>query len=108
MHCVYTQTNGELRIFFNDNGYEQREEYDAIINVMWVKDTVVKLRGAHGKFTKQSMLAAYQACEKLGATHVIADRAKGRKLPFADLVETGEYENVWQVNLLDLKAKGLI
>lgn len=108
MHCHYTATAGELRLYDQANGYQTRQDYRAIINVLWLSDSKVMLRGAHGKLTKSVMRAAVTTLYQAGARTVIANRAKGHVLPLATCIEEGDFMDTWQLDLQSLKKMGVM
>lgn len=108
MYCHYTQTAAELRIYADGNGYAERRDYDAIINVVWIDDATVLLRGAKGTLGCAAVLAVLQTLRRAGAHTLIVNRAKGRVMPFGVRTATREHEDTWRIDLLDLQQRGLI
>lgn len=104
----YAHVSGEMRVFSDADGYKNRVQYDAIVSVLWLTQTLAQLQGAHGRFNQRSILATYETMLQRGAERLMIKRAKGRKLPYGELIETGAAEDTYLVNLLDLQQRGLI
>lgn len=108
MFIHYTPTAGELRLYEAGDGYAGRTDYVAIVNIVWLADNAVMLRGMCGKLGRKALLAGFQRLYDLGAETIIATRAKGRRLPFGWRTISGEQEDTWQIDLADLQRRGLL
>jgi hypothetical protein len=99
IECHLTHLVDELRIYPRHDGYAERDDYLAIVTVVWLSDTRVMLRGAKGIMCKKSLLACFSTLRKSGAKSVELTRKAGKRMPFAKLIAEGEHENTWEINL---------
>jgi hypothetical protein len=99
IECRLTHLIDEIRIYHDHDGYVEKADYLAIVTVVWLSDIKVMLRGAKGEFSKRSFLALLRTLRKAGALTAVMTRTKGKRMPFAKLVEGGEYENTWEIKL---------
>jgi hypothetical protein len=104
----YAHTTGKLRVYSSPDGYKNRDEYDAIIEAMWLTQTMVQLQAGHGELKKQALLAIATELFKRGAERVLIQRAKGKRMPWGEMIESTDREDTYLVNLLEMRHRGLI
>jgi len=108
VHIHYAHTTGKLRVYDQQNGYTDRLEYAAIIEALWISQSMVQLQAAKGDINKRAILAIFGKLFGMGAERVLIQRAKGRRMPYGTLIESGEHEDTYLVNLLELNYRGLL
>lgn len=108
MICHYTHLVSEIRSYPTIDGYANKEEYQANVNVVWVSDTKVILRGANGKLCRRTLIACFILLWNLGAETIVLTRATGKLMPFGKIVAYGKHENTWEIDLTTLKDRGII
>ncbi len=106
--CHYTHLVSEIRSYSSTDGYLNKDDYLAIVNVVWESDRKVILRGANGKICRGTLLACFTILWNLGAELISLTRAAKRRMPFGTVVEYGEKENRWEIDLTTLKEINLI
>ena len=108
MICHYTHLVSEIRSYKTIDGYENKEEYQAIVNVVWLSDIKVMLRGANGKICRRTLIACFSVLWSLGAELIVLTRAAGKRMPFGKIIEKGRYEDTWEIDLSALKTRNFI
>lgn len=103
----YSELTGSIRIYEGEDGYENRDDYEGIVSVLWLTDTRVMLFGANGKIDKRALLSIFATLHKRGAKEIDLTRATGRRMPFATLVEEFARESLWRIDLDDLYNRGI-
>lgn len=104
----YAHTTGKLRIYRSPDGYKNRAEYDAIVEALWITQSMVQLQAGHGDLNKRALLAIGTELFKRGAERVLIQRAKGRSMPWGVIIESNDQEDTYLVNLLEMRHRGLI
>lgn len=104
----YAHTTGKLRVYNSPDGYQNRAEYDAIVEALWITQSMVQLQAGHGDLSKRALLAIASRLFKLGCERVLIQRAAGRGMPWGTLTHQEDGLDTYLVNLLDLRDKGLI
>jgi len=108
MICHYTHLVSEIRSYPTADGYADKEAYQAIVNVVWISDIKVILRGANGKICRRTLIACFSLLWNLGAELIVLTRATGKRMPFGKIVEYGAHEDSWEIDLTALKELNLI
>jgi hypothetical protein len=99
--CHLTHLVDEIRSYIGGDGYENRDDYAAIVNVVWLSDSKVMLRGANGKVSRNTLLSCFDTLKAAGAKTAILTRKTGKRMPFAKLIVEGEHENTWEIDLYE-------
>lgn len=108
IHVEYVDTTGRLKVYDTPDGYANRDEYRAVIQVLWITTTLVQLQDAKGELSKRALLKISQRLFDKGAEQVQIQRAKGRIMPWGELIESTDTEDTYLVNLLEMRHRGLI
>lgn len=104
----YAHTTGKLRVYSSPDGYKNRVEYDAIVEALWITQSMVQLQAGKGHLTKRALLAIAETLYRHGAERVLIQRAKGRSMPWGKLTHSDEHEDTYLVDLLEMRDRGLI
>ena len=100
----YTPRTAELRIFESDDP-GAFEAFDAFATIVWVRHDIVCLYGLRGTMNRSMVWDIVRTLYRMGAKTIYAERAPGRRLPFADQVETGDFAGMWRVDLERFAAR---
>jgi hypothetical protein len=107
-YCRYTPIVGDVKVYTTENGYTKRDPFLAIVGVTHISDTEVILRSAEGKFNRAAILSVFSLLIDKGICAAYVTRRKGRKMPFGDLFESREKEDVFVVDFQALRQKGIV
>jgi hypothetical protein len=105
--CELVPVVGDLKIYDTPDGYDKREPFMVVIGVTYTSDTEVILRSAEGQMSRRMILAVATKLISEGIRTVCIHRKKGRKMPFGVLVKRCEKEDVFEVDLVAMREKGL-
>jgi len=106
--CHITHIVSEIRSCNNADGYINKDTYDAIVNVLWLADDKVMLRGANGALNRKTIVSCFRSLFKLGVKGIILTRSSKKKMPFGKIVKMGLHENTWAINLVTLRERNII
>ncbi len=81
-------TVGLIRVFNSGKMYELYSSYESVVVAQWKNKTTIELKGAKGKFTKETIVEIIKLLESLGATTILATRAHPHKLPAPFIIDT--------------------
>ncbi|WP_026601654.1 hypothetical protein [Methylomonas sp. 11b] len=108
IYVEYAETTGRLKLYDTPDGYEKRKEYQAVMQVLWISSTMVLLQDAKGELSKRALLKISQKLYDKGIERVQIVRAKGRRMSWGEIIESNDQEDVYLVNLLEMRHRGLI
>lgn len=111
MKASYSQTTGLIRVYKKGHDYINRDLFVGVVSVFWVDDKTAFLFGALTNAqnnTKRDLLPVFSELKKCGARKIQMKRSKGRRMPFGKIIASDEFEDMWEVDLLEpaLKHKG--
>ena len=101
----YSQAMGEIRTYSSPDGYQNRDPFLAIVNVIWITAQQVMLRGGKGEMDARSILAICLSLKQQGVEQLIIKRAKGKRVPWGKLTESDQYEDTYLVELNTIEEK---
>ena len=100
MSARYSHTTGVIRTYVRGKCYELKDDYSAVVSVIWTSDDKVELFAAHGEYGKTSLKDMFRELIRMGAKTAVMSRAKGHKMPWGVLVREEEFEDWYSVDLL--------
>lgn len=94
----YDETAGDIRIYASANP-APFEDYVAFCTLQWWSRNICCLRGLRGEINRRQMAALVEKLIELGADLVYAQRAPGRRIPYASLITDGDFAGMWRIDL---------
>ncbi|NOR68143.1 MAG: hypothetical protein GQ532_00330 [Methylomarinum sp.] len=107
MKSEYSETNGLIRVYTEGHDYKKRSLFVGVVSVFWIDDKTAFLFGALTNATdntKRDLLPVFDQLIKRGATKAQMKRSKGHKMPFGRIVASDEFEDMWEVDFLELNG----
>lgn len=98
-HARYSKTMGVIRVYSDAKSYENKDEYEGVVSVMWPSDTHAFLFGANGNTSKMGFVGVLRELKRCGAKKVTMSRVNGKVIPFGRLVSQGDVESLWEIDL---------
>ena len=102
MTAKYSHTSGVIRTYAKDKNYDLKDEYTAIVSVIWASESHVVLFGSHGEYGKQDIKDVFHELVLMGAKTAEIARAKGRRMPWGTLIRSDEFEDWYSVDLMEV------
>jgi hypothetical protein len=103
----YADVVGTIRVYEQADGYQNRQQFFAIIDAVWLSDATVQLQGGHGALTRPAIIAIAKALYHKGATQALIHRPHGKRMPFAKFLYRSEAEDTYAVDLALMHETGL-
>lgn len=102
MAAHYTREAGTIRFYPEGSSYQARDEFDGVVSVKWLDDRTAELHAGLGTNGLDRLQEAIAVLMPLGANRFRVKRAARRKMPRPwRIVERGESENTWELDLAD-------
>lgn len=101
----YSEVSALIRCYRDGQCFEDRDDYVAVVSVLWQSATSVLIFGAHGDMTREQGLRMLKMLYDKGAETVELKRANGRKVPYFKKISEGAQETLWRVDLKSLFAQ---
>ena len=102
----YSNVSGIMRFYKDGKCYAKRDDYAAVVSVIWPSDDSVYLYGAMGELPHNQYAGMLQMLYEKGAETAEMKRANGRRAPYFQQVSVGEQETLWRADLKSLFAEG--
>lgn len=94
----YAPRTAEMRLFESDNP-DAMAPFDAFASIIWIRPNVVGIYGMRGKVTRQTVWELLRSLYAKGARVIYAERAPGKRLPFGEQVEGGDFDGMFRIDI---------
>jgi hypothetical protein len=94
----YCQTSGTFRFFAPGKSFENGDQYEGILSVMWLGERIAFAYGAKGINGAKHLKSVTETLTKAGAWYILTIRHDGRRMPrpWSVLLSLGD-EALWKL-----------